>query len=542
MSNSREASAEALSLIQNALEQSDALVEELREELRRRRPSKNELEKRLDVLQHRLDKCEQDRDTSRREAAHSDELVENANAKIEQLKAKLEIAESGPDKLTKKEVNYWRAQAESFDEQTAEYKARLVSLRQELNTRDAELTELKEALSKNDEAAVLATDSHDQLSEVTARNRIYEEQLATASAEQDRLTAERDTMKSNLAAALSQRDQVQERLTQAEIFTETAQTANARSLDSLTEKINEREKDLREQGAQRALLEAENLRLNEELGEERDRSDAVSELANERLDQLTKFRERYEEIEERFEESEWRRRSIEHFERIVQRRKGLISALITTIRSKSKANSALKAGLDSLRRYKAAAQATEQKLLAEIERLKSKFGEAKESLERYKDATLNQKRLSDSNLQVSKLDERAESQAELINSLEEELQLSKVIQTDLSQKIVDAQNELSGQQKAIDEVSAAAHADRENDRLMIDALERETATLRDKLANQSASSEETDASGGELSAEVEIRDAKIQELTEEMASWKRKYEFLAADAPEAYQTQAAAEK
>jgi len=35
---------------------------------------------------------------------------------------------------------------------------------------------------------------------------------------------------------------------------------------------------------------------------------------------------------------------------------------------------------------------------------------------------------------------------------------------------------------------------------------------------------------------------KIRKLTEVANAWKRKYDFLSADAPEAYQTQAAAEE
>ena len=42
-----------------------------------------------------------------------------------QLKKKLEIAESGPEKLTKKEVNFWRAKSETIDAQIKEYQERL---------------------------------------------------------------------------------------------------------------------------------------------------------------------------------------------------------------------------------------------------------------------------------------------------------------------------------------------------------------------------------------------------------------------------------
>ncbi len=81
---------------------------------------------------------------------------------------------------------------------------------------------------------------------------------------------------------------------------------------------------------------------------------------------------------------------------------------------------------------------------------------------------------------------------------------------------------------------------------MIDALERELAELRTQLEAITVSTEESPGADedrdNELSARLEQSEAKIQELTEEADSWKRKYEFLSTDAPAAYQTQAAAEK
>ena len=47
------------------------------------------------------------------EAGHLEEVAEAERVKVAQLKKKLEIAESGPEKLTKKEVNFWRAKAET---------------------------------------------------------------------------------------------------------------------------------------------------------------------------------------------------------------------------------------------------------------------------------------------------------------------------------------------------------------------------------------------------------------------------------------------
>ena len=100
--------------------------------------------------------------------------------------------------------------------------------------------------------------------------------------------------------------------------------------------------------------------------------------------------------------------------------------------------------------------------------------------------------------------------------------------------------------QGINQMLALNQDDRENDRLVIDALEREVAELREALVAQANSAAE--ASGNDNDGSSELRDklkmsaAKIQKLTEVANAWKRKYEFLSTDAPAAYQTQAAAKE
>ncbi|MFP6828310.1 MAG: hypothetical protein VCC36_04605 [Gammaproteobacteria bacterium] len=372
MSSPKEVAAEAFSLLNSTLENPEARVEELTRELWRKRPTKNNLEKQLDVIKHRLEKSEQYRDRWKTEAGQLEESIDNANAKLEQLKAKLEIAESGPEKLTKQEINYWRAQAGSLDKTTTEYTARIRSLRQDVKARDEELSELR-STALADEANTPAADSQ-----------------ADA-----------------LGAALSQRDQAQERLAQ---ISTTVATVNRR--------LAARDTELQELNAQRTLLESEIGRLKEALREERECAENFGEIANERLDQLNKSRELHEEMEERYEEAKWHLGKAGYFERPVKRRKSLISSLLAAIRAKSKANVTLKAGLDSLRRHKTRAQASEQELLKQIDQLKAAAGEARETIQRYHDATLTQKRISDSQLRIGELESRVNSQAEVINSLE----------------------------------------------------------------------------------------------------------------------------
>src|SRR5262245_61203561 len=145
MANPRELAEQAFALLQNALRDSEARASELDEQLKRKRTPKNQLEESLEVLTHRLETVEAERVRWQQAASHLEEIAEAERAKVAQLKKKLEIAESGPEKLTKKEVNFWRAKAEDIDTETKEYKTRLAGLRKELTERDALIDRLRDA-------------------------------------------------------------------------------------------------------------------------------------------------------------------------------------------------------------------------------------------------------------------------------------------------------------------------------------------------------------------------------------------------------------
>jgi len=627
MSNSREVAKQAFDLLQKALEESEARIAELSEELRHKRPTKNGLQKRLDVLTHRLENSNENRERWKIEAGHLEGLVEHANVKVNQLKAKLEIAESGPDQVTKKEINYWRAKVESFDTQTAEYKARIVTLRQDVNDRDDELRDVRAALSSHDAAtstaqhhaeAQKAETSQEQelLAQInaarenaeTARTQnarvveTLERQLKEREAKLQELTARINAGTESTKAAKAERAQdtrtaatlekklkereaeLQELTARINAGTESTKAAkaeraqNTRTAATLEKKLKEREAELQELAAQindamnatkadkaeRAQTSRAAVTLNEQLKEReaerreaQERAENLSEVANERLDQLNKIREQCEEAEERQEEAEWRLGKAQHFERLVQRRKNLISSLIATIRSKAKANTALKAGLDSVRRHKASAEQSEQKFLAQIEQLTSELGAVKEAnasaknaSQRSQDTVISKKEITESRERISELKERVNTQAELITSLENDLQLSKLIQRDLSNKTADAQTEaqleLTQQQKVSNKLLASSQNDQEKNRLVIEALEREITELRNKLAAQAkadGNSAGTDQGpSSKLIEKLEKSEAKIRKLTEVAKAWKRKYDFLTTDAPAAYQTQATADK
>jgi chromosome segregation ATPase len=101
MANPRELAEQAFSLLQDALRDSEARASELGEELKRKRAPKTKLEEQLDVLTHRLEAVEAERTRWQQQAGHLEEVAEAERTKVAQLRKKLEVAESGPEKLTK---------------------------------------------------------------------------------------------------------------------------------------------------------------------------------------------------------------------------------------------------------------------------------------------------------------------------------------------------------------------------------------------------------------------------------------------------------
>ncbi|HVJ30123.1 MAG TPA: hypothetical protein VNA66_07410, partial [Gammaproteobacteria bacterium] len=157
MTSPRELAEKAFALLQNALSESEARATEVDEQLKRKRAPKTRVEEQADVLAHRLESVEAERLRWEQQAGHLEEIAEAERVKVAQLKKKLEIAESGPDKLTKKEVNFWRAKSETIDAQIKEYQERLNALRRELNERDALIEELKASDGSNELARTEAS-------------------------------------------------------------------------------------------------------------------------------------------------------------------------------------------------------------------------------------------------------------------------------------------------------------------------------------------------------------------------------------------------
>jgi chromosome segregation ATPase len=314
--------------------------------------------------------------------------------------------------------------------------------------------------------------------------------------------------------------------------------------------------------------------LETELKEEREHAESLGELANERREHMTKLQEQVEEAEERFADANWRLGKSLYFERIVKRRRGLIEKLLAALRAKMKANTALKAGLDGLRTFKATAEMNQHKLLARIDSLKAELKEAEETVKRHHGATAAKQELTNAISRATALEERLNTQAELIQTLEADLKtarLSHKAGDDMHHEVERLTKELEAKNQVIAQLQADADDQQrklsklrgsesetvrlkaltEKDRSEIDELQREVTQLRETLARQSAAAA---ASGNNAEIEAKLKErensltrlmgtikeheATIKKLSEAADSWKRKYQFLATDQPDAYKSTA----
>jgi chromosome segregation ATPase len=316
--------------------------------------------------------------------------------------------------------------------------------------------------------------------------------------------------------------------------------------------------------------------LEAELKEEKEHAENLGELANERREHMTKLQEQLEEAEERFAEADWRLGKALYFEKLVKRRKGLIAKLLEALRGKMKANVALKAGLDGLRTYKASAEANQQKMLQRLDKLKAELTEAEDTIKKHQGATHTKEELAHVESRAADLETRLNTQAEIIQSLEAELKTARLAHhkgdDDASQQIEQLRAELETKNQIINKLqedtdeqqrrlsklrgseseTVRLKALTEKDRSEIDTLQREIAQLREALARQTAAAAASGSDNPQLAAMLKERDqtvtrlmgtikeheATIKKLNESADGWKRKYQFLAADEPDAYKSAA----
>jgi chromosome segregation ATPase len=243
-----------------------------------------------------------------------------------------------------------------------------------------------------------------------------------------------------------------------------------------------------------------------------------------------------------------------------------------------KSNVALKAGLDGLRTFKATAEMNQHKLLQRIDALKADLKDADETVKRHQGGTAAKEELTHAISRATALEERLNTQAELIQALEADLKKARLAQKPADDKSQEVER-LTKELETKNQVIAALEADTENqqrklsklrgtesetarlkaltekDRSEIDGLQREVVQLRETLAQQSsvaaaaasshnaeleAKLKERESSLTRLMGTIKEHEATIKKLTESSDSWKRKYQFLASDQPDEYKN--AAEK
>jgi chromosome segregation ATPase len=151
-----------------------------------------------------------------------------------------------------------------------------------------------------------------------------------------------------------------------------------------------------------------------------------------------------------------------------------------------------------------------------------------------KTARLAQKAGGDEHVEVERLTKELEAKNQIITKLQtdDEEQRRKL-------------SKLRGTESETLRLKAAT----EKDRGEIEALQREIAQLRDALAQQTADAaaaasnnnagleaklKERESSVTRLMGTIKEHESTIKKLTESAQSWKRKYEFLATDQPDAY--------
>jgi chromosome segregation ATPase len=721
MSSPRELAEKAFALLQNALSESEARATDLDEQLRRKKAPKTRIEDQLEVLTHRLEGVEAERLRFEQQAGHLEEIAEAERVKVAQLKKKLEIAESGPDKLTKKEVNFWRAKAETIDAQIKEYQDRMMQLRRELiereelidklqgssgatngaadadvdvdaperappepdselrrqlDQRDQWLAELRlelhelrgqptppletqaevetlrsqitglehslaeshnlraaaqaelmraeqelaarervvrEAAGTSERAKTTLAEREHRIAELSAeaeqlRNELrqrqegdrqdatrYEEQIAALTRDADALRSrieqdkhdngsaraaleialheceqeiekqrelltanERDftELKRQLAereqAAADLRDRIEEQrqeiaacdtalkdreqqvrdlnqsLTERDERAQAAGadldhvratlTAQAQEIENLRDLLAAGEREVEEQRmaaadaqarAETATRDIESVReqatgLEAELKEERENAESLGELANERREHMTKLQEQVEEAEERFADANWRLGKSLYFERVVKRRKGLIKKLLDALRAKMKANAALKAGVDGLRTFKQTAEVNQHKLLQRIDGLKAEVQEAQEAVKRHQGATAVKEEVVNATARATALEERLNTQAELIQSLEADLKTAR-----LSQKAAESKTDKSDKTQQVERLSK----ERQTQEELIQSLESELKAAR--LSLKAAESKAVEAKAVDSKAG---KTQEVEKLTKELES------------------------
>lgn len=647
MTNSREIAEQAFALLRDALEESESQRLELEDRLKAPESVDPDSEQTLQTIHTELEELRAERDLWKKTSSQLQDVVSNERVKAKRLSKKLDVVESGSDRVTRREVNFWREKAEHFDDTREKFQQRIYELKEELNARNKELDALAGAQVTSDElvrANDLLEARENHIAELNAtiegirlQKDEIENQVGELNGDYRRRIDEIESQHSREISALrdehaNEVDTLRVAQEEARQQIESQESSNSKEFDTLREQFAELESTLEserrehaeqiehreaEQRAREAMYEssltkeradtAEAIRaefeprvaaltaqldeqtnafaaLEADLAEERARSDKLNELANDRRETLTRTTEKLEEMEERYEDARWHLGKARHFESLVRKRRKLAVNLISAIRGKQKATNTLKAGLDSLRRYKASADERQQELLRRVEILESSLQESREQLTQANEA----RRSSDANAstaaaqadaqaekvaadieELASLRKQVSAQTEVIGNLEADIRNARVAKNEAETKLKDVEklhNDIETKntfigtlQKDIEEQQKLRATLRKRD-IEARELHKRVEDLGSRLEQLLIENKQLrDAKNGEigeidqqkltdqeqsitkLTARLKEYEATINSLSEAADSWKRKYDFLAADAPYGFESASSSE-
>ena len=485
MANSRELAEQAFSLLQDALQDSEARAAKLDTELKKKQKPKSQLENQAEILQHRLETAEAEREKWQREAAQFEEILENERARIQQLKKKLEVAESGPDKVGKKEVNYWRARAELFDEETKEYKRRIGELRKA----EGLITLVKDLKSQNGQLHSDLADKNSQLQETQDRVAGLEEELKE----------EKDCTVDLSEIANERREKItelSEKLEEAQERHEDAEWHLARA-DRFEQVVAKRRKLIGSLIAGHRAKHKSNAALKaglDGLRKFKARSERQQQKMLMRIEELSA---EIKEAEERLADREGARKADEKLRRSEENISELEERLSTQVEIIDNLESELNAA-------KATRQTAENRN-KEISELKIELVSRNETITRLE----------------ADLDDQQKHLGKLRGSESETMRLRAVKLQDMT---------------LIDELQTQVDA------LKADLTEQQKLAeggAQDAEAASTAEIRKRDSQISDLRRAMKDQDKEIDKLNEAVVGWKKKYEFVTTEAPSAYQPVAA---
>ncbi|HMB73477.1 MAG TPA: hypothetical protein VKQ06_07885, partial [Gammaproteobacteria bacterium] len=240
MTNSRDMAEQAFTLLQNALEESESQRLNLEQRLNLDRPPASEIEQAYDSLQVELEHARTERDLWKKTSNQLQDVVSNERSKAKRLARKLDVVESGTDRIARREVNFWRDKATEFETAKQEFQRRIHELKAQLKQRD----EHDENLWSNE----VKTEELENLRELLETRDTSVAELS-ASLENSKLQVDAQNHR------IAELDAEVRRLSEQVIEAETARNEACRAADAIDAEL----KDLRAQDAthQQALESAQ---------------------------------------------------------------------------------------------------------------------------------------------------------------------------------------------------------------------------------------------------------------------------------------------